>query len=232
MRRVLALAGALAGALALAPTPAHAGHPWRGDPYRRGIQLEVMAGPTLCVDGGPGGGRCNPTIATRSTPQVALGGTAGWRFSDRLFVGAGLTLANRRPGVRADGEPAFTTMRNFGAYGVGRWVFAIRRTDLIVEAGVGWSRQTVAIADDDQIGSLVSSGVSLRPALGVHQWFIPDFGAGLRVEGMFNLHTRYCADALCGPDVGVAPPAYRDVLFHGVIVGIELSALLFLRVSP
>jgi hypothetical protein len=230
MKRLLAFA--LAGSGALAPEAAHAGHPWRGDAYRHGIQLEVMAGPTLCLDGGPGGGHCNPAIATRSTPQVGLGGTLGWRLSPAWLVGAGVTLANRRPGVRADGGPAFTAMRNFGAYGVARWVGAIRNTDLIVEGGVGWSRQTVGIADDDQIDALSSSGVSLRPALGVHQWFVTDFGAGLRVEGMFNLHTRYCADEVCGPDVGVAPAAYRDVLFHGVIVGIELSALLFLRIAP
>lgn len=191
-----------------------------------------MAGPTLCAGAGPGGGRCDPSAATRSVPKLGLGGTAGWRFGDLLFVGAGGSLADRRSGAGSDGEPEFTEMRTVGAYGVGRLNWALSRTDLSVELGAGWSRQQIAVRDSEEVRLLESSGFSLRPALGVTQWVVADYGVGVRVEGLFNLHTRYCADATCGPNVAVLPNTYRDVFFHGVVVGVELSALLYLGIRP
>lgn len=213
-------------------SPAWAESPRRGAPYRHGLQLHVMAGPTLCAGAGPGGGRCDPNAATRSTPKLGLAGTAGWRFGDLLFVGAGGNLADRRSGSGADGEPAFGDMRTVAAYGVGRLNWALRRTDLSLEAGAGWSRQQIVVVGSDEARLLESSGFSLRPALGVTQWVVADYGIGLRVEGLFNLHTRYCADGRCGPNVAALPNTYRDVFFHGLIVGIELSALLYLGITP
>jgi hypothetical protein len=224
---VLAMVGVLA-----APSAASAESPRRGAPYRHGLQLQVMAGPTLCAGAGPGGGRCDPNAATRSTPKLGLGGTAGWRFGDLLFLGAGGNLADRRSGTRADGEPAFSDMRTVGAYGVGRLNWALRRTDFSLELGAGWSRQQIAVVGSDEARLLESSGFSLRPALGILQWVVADYAVGVRAEGLFNLHTRYCADGGCGPNVAALPTTYRDVFFHGVIVGVELSALLYLGVTP
>ncbi len=201
-------------------------------PQRHGIHLELMAGPSLCVGAGPGGGRCDPAAAARGTPQLGLGGTVGWRFNDWLLLGAGGSVAQRRSGLNADGNPAFSGIRTMGGYGVLRLAWVLGRNDLYAEMGAGWSRLQMGVLAAGGPAALESSGFSLRPALGLHRWFISDFGAGLRLEGMFNLHTRFCADQSCGPDVGYVPAAYRDVFVHGLILGIDLAAMLHLRNTP
>lgn len=219
----------MAGLMMVGPSEAWADSPLRSSgPFRRGVQVEVMAGPTLCM----GKTGCDPAASSRSSPGFGLGGTAGWRFNDWLFLGAGGNMVDRRSGNDEEGQPTFSGIRSVGAYGVLRFSWALRKTDLSADLGVGWSRTQVAVAGPEAV-LLQSSGVGLRPALGVHQWLVADYGIGVRAEAMLNLHTDFCATARgCSSDANTLPSAYRDVFFHGLLVGVDLAALFYLRTNP
>lgn len=187
-----------------------------------------MAGPTLCM----GKAGCDPAASSRSRPGFGLGGTAGWRFNDWIMLGAGGNMVDRRSGSNEEGQPTFSGIRSFGGYGVLRFAWALRKTDLSADVAVGWSRTQVAVAGPDAI-LLQSSGVGLRPALGVHQWLVADYGIGVRAEAMMNLHTDFCATARgCSNNLETLPDAYNDVFFHGLLVGVDLAALFYIRTSP
>jgi hypothetical protein len=226
----LGVAALIAG-MALWSAPAKADSARKAAPHRHGIQLGVMAGPTLCVGAGPGGGRCNPEAATRSSPRLGVGGSAGWRFGPSLFFGVGGNLADRRSGESADGDAAFSDMRMVGAYAVTRAIWPLRRTDLSAELGVGWSRLQIGVRSED-LSLLESSGLALRPGLGIQQWLASDYAIGVRAEGLFNLHTWFCADGVCSNRIGIVPKGYRDAFFHGVVVGVDLAAFFYIRTNP
>lgn len=197
------------------------------DPYLPAIQIDVMAGPTLCFGGGPARGRCNPVGSTRGTPGLGLSATAGGRINRYLLVGAAFTLGSRTAGETPEGNLAFSSVQHLAVHGLVRGILPAGRNDFSLGLGVGYGSLTLESPAQAAVDKIDATAISLRPSIGWDIWAVTDFSLGIRATALVNFYTQFCADSQCAVgDLAPVPSTVRDVFTHALIIGVELSGLL------
>lgn len=193
------------------------------EPRRRGFQVDVAGGLSLCLPGGAA--RCKEVDgATR--PHVGGVITLGWRPRSWLLAGLSYEFSLLRPThtdiLGSNGRQLYGLARHHGVFGVLRTGVDIGRLDLGLEVGLGYSQHVAPYVHDEFRGQRHGTrGFAARvtPLLAVY--LTRRLYLGLRWDVTLNFHRAQA----CGPTPcpgSVRAPAFGHHSLLGLMFGVTI----------
>lgn len=214
--RLLAVAAPL---LLLVAAPARA-----ADVKRRGVQIEALAGGSICV---PGHAACKSSAELVGTtgPSLGLGFFAGFRPLRVLMVGVSYNAGFFDPRYLTTGDAdAYRLAYQNSVFATLRGIIPLWRLDLGLEIGPGFSRQTFRARD----GALpydreFSQGFALKTAPSIDIYLTRRFFLGAKVDFLWNFHGKVCQDGGAGRTCSTRADTDRASV-HQMIAGLHFGA--------
>lgn len=192
------------------------------EPKRKGVQVEVAGGLSLCLPGGAA--RCKDvTGATR--PHTGGVVTVGWRPRSWLLAGLSYEFALLRPThtdiLGSDGRRLYGLARHHGVFGVVRTGVDVGRIDLGLEVGLGYSQHVAPHVHDELRGQRHGTrGFAARvtPLLAVY--LTRRLYLGLRWDVTLNFHRAQACRPACPGPVRAATFGHHSLL--GLMFGVTI----------
>lgn len=195
------------------------------DVKRRGVQLEMLAGGSLCI---PSRAGCKSTaeteeVAGRTLPSFGMGLTLGFRPLRFLMIGAAYNVGFFNADYQAATSDAFRASYQNSFFAVIRGILPIWRLDLGLEIGPGFSRQVfntrgAVLPYDRQF----SQGFALKTAPSIDLYITRRFFLGAKVDFIWNFHREVCTTS------GSSRACFKkddndQASVHQMIVGLHLG---------
>lgn len=198
--------------VAAPPAPA----PPRVGPRRQGVQVELLAGATACM---PADGACGvggTGLEGVTLPSFGMGLNVGWRPSPYFIVGGAYRFGMFHPGSDVAG---FEFAHQNALYAVVRPIWPVRRVDLGVDLGLGYSNLRFEGGGDNRE---YSQGFSLIIGPTVDIFLTDRFFIGAKVDFLLNAHYRVCTVSDGSTRCAAAGPG--DIApVHQVIYGLHFG---------